>query len=154
MKEIDFSELEDINSLIPNKKKKNKKSGRNAQEDNEQFKVIKYLKEKHPQVLFRVSIDGVRLPIGILMKMKKSGGLQRSLPDIEIFYPNKGYHGLFIEMKKTGRKLKKKNGEWMDYRLEEQAATIEKLNNLGYFATFADGELDAIKIIDNYFDIN
>ena len=116
--DIDFSELENINSLTPKKKNKNKKSGRNNQEDNEQFKVIKYLKEKHPNVLFRVSIDGLRLPIGILMKMKKSGGLQRSLPDIEIFYPNNGYHGLFIEMKKTGRKLKKKNGDWMDYILE------------------------------------
>lgn len=149
--DIDFSELQDLNSLVPKKKKKNKKTGRNNQEDNEQFKVIKYLKEKHPQVLFRVSIDGLRLPIGILMKMKRSGGLQRSLPDIEIFYPNKGYHGLFIEMKKTGRKLKKKNGDWMDDRLEEQANTILKLNNLGYFATFADGESDAIKIIDDYF---
>jgi hypothetical protein len=150
--DIDFSELEDINSLIPKKKKKTKKTGRNSQEDNEQFKVIKYLKEKHPDVLFRVSIDGLRLPIGILMKMKKSGGLQRSLPDIEIFYPNKGYHGLFIEMKRTGRKLKKKNGNWADDRLEEQANTILKLNNLGYFATFADGEVDAIKIIDQYFN--
>lgn len=150
--DFDFSELEDINSLVPKKKKKTKKTGRNNQEDNEQFKVIMYLKQKYPHVLFRVSIDGVRLPIGILMKMKRSGGLQRSLPDIEIFYPNKGYHGLFIEMKKTGRKLKKKNGDWMDDRLEEQANTILKLNNLGYFATFADGESDAIKIIEQYFN--
>jgi hypothetical protein len=152
MMDIDFSELEDINSLVPKKKKKNKKTGRNNQEDNEQFKVIMYLKQKYPHVLFRVSIDGLRLPIGILMKMKRSGGLQRSLPDIEIFYPNKGYHGLFIEMKKTGRQLKKKNGDWMDDRLAEQANTILKLNNLGYFATFADGESDAIKIIDDYFN--
>jgi len=150
--DIDFSELENINSLVPKKKNKNKKSGRNNQEDNEQFKVIKYLKEKHPNVLFRVSIDGLRLPIGILMKMKRSGGLQRSLPDIEIFYPNKGYHGLFIEMKKTGRKLKKKDGDWMDERLAEQANTILKLNNLGYFATFANGEIDAINIIEQYFN--
>ena len=69
--DIDFSELQDLNSLVPKKKKKTKKTGRNNQEDNEQFKVIKYLKEKHPQVLFRVSIDGLRLPIGILMKMKR-----------------------------------------------------------------------------------
>ena len=145
----DLYELEELNSI----KKKNKKpKGKRLLEEDEQFKVIQYLKEKYPHVIFRVSIDGVRLPIGILMKMKRSGGLQRSLPDIEIFYPNKGYHGLFIEMKVTGRKLKKKNGDWMDERLAEQATTIEKLNNLGYYATFADGESDAIKIIENYFN--
>ena len=147
--EEDFQELEELNSI----KKKNKKpKGKRVLEEDEQFKVIQYLKEKYPDVIFRVSIDGVRLPIGILMKMKRSGGLQRSLPDIEIFYPNKGYHGLFIEMKVTGRRLKKKNGDWADERLAEQASTIQKLNNLGYYATFADGEIDAIRIIENYFN--
>jgi hypothetical protein len=54
-------------------------------------------------------------------------------------------------MKKTGRKLKKKNGEWVDEKIELQALTIQKLNSLGYLAAFADGESDAIKIIDDYF---
>jgi hypothetical protein len=143
-----YEELEELNSI---KKKKKKPREKRVLEEDEQFNVIRYLRDKHPDVLFRVSIDGVRLPIGILMKIKKSGGLQKGLPDIEIFHPNNGYHGLFIEMKKTGRKLKKKNGEWVDEKIELQALTIQKLNSLGYLAAFADGEKDAIKIIDDYF---
>ena len=91
------------------------------------------------------------MSIGMAVKLKKNGILVRGLPDIEIFEPHGKYAGLFIELKKTDRKLKKKDGSWIDEHTQEQFEILEKLKTKGYYATFAIGLQEAIKIIDNYF---
>lgn len=67
-----------------------------------------------------------------------------------IAMPNKEYHGLFVELKKVGTRLKKKNGQYATKHIKEQAEMIEKLNTAGYYAAFAVGFDEAKKIIDNY----
>ena len=138
-------------SLPDLKEEKKKKLKKKTSEESEQFSVIRYLKHKYPHVIFRCSPEGIRMSIGMAVKLKKNGILIRGLPDIEIFEPHGRYSGLFIELKKTDRKLKKRDGNWIDAHTQEQFETLEKLNAKGYYATFAIGYADAVSIIDNYF---
>lgn len=58
--------------------------------------------------------------------------------------------GLFLELKKEGTRLQKKNGEWSTEHIAEQAKILEKLRQRGYCAEFAIGFDEAKKIIDEY----
>lgn len=69
-------------------------------------------------------------------------GMSKGLPDYQLFIPNLKYHGLLIEMKskcQKGKKQKKEQTEWID-----------RLIINGYFATFAFGADEAIKITTDY----
>lgn len=59
-------------------------------------------------------------------------------------------HGLFLELKKEGTRLKKRNGDWATPHIAEQAAVLEKLRSRGYCAEFAVGFEEAKRIIDEY----
>lgn len=59
-------------------------------------------------------------------------------------------YGLFLELKKEGTRLKKKNGEWATEHIAEQAKVLEKLRQRGYCAEFAVGFEEAKRIIDGY----
>lgn len=59
-------------------------------------------------------------------------------------------HGLYLELKKEGTRLRKKNGEWANDHIAEQADTLDKLRQRGYCAEFAVGFEKAKKIIDEY----
>ncbi len=58
--------------------------------------------------------------------------------------------GLFLELKKEGARLKKKNGEWATEHIAEQAEVLEGLRQRSYCAEFAVGFEEAKKIIDEY----
>lgn len=60
------------------------------------------------------------------------------------------YNGLFLELKKEGKRLKKKNGDWATEHIAEQAKTLEDLRIRGYCAEFAVGFDEAKKLIDEY----
>lgn len=60
------------------------------------------------------------------------------------------FHGLYIELKKDGTRLKKKNGDWANEHIAEQAEVLEKLRERGYCAEFAVGFEEAKRIIDEY----
>lgn len=59
-------------------------------------------------------------------------------------------YGLFLELKKEGTRLKKKNGDWATEHIAEQAEVLEKLRQRGYCAEFAVGFDEAKRIIDEY----
>jgi hypothetical protein len=61
-----------------------------------------------------------------------------------------GKGGLFIELKKEGTKLKKKDGTWLTSHLAEQAEMLEMLKMEGYEAYFGVGFDETKEIIDNY----
>lgn len=89
-------------------------------------------------------------------------------PDISIDFPSRGFSGLRIELKKEGTVIYTKSGNLRKQpytrrykrngkvyikrgdHLAEQAATLEKYNELGYLARFAVGYNNAIKLIDWY----
>lgn len=92
------------------------------------------------------------------------------MPDVRIYYPSRGYHGLMIELKKEGEKVYKRDGTLRkapytrkykrNGRLfikrgdhnEEQAATLKKFEELGYCARYAIGRAHAQELVDRYFD--
>lgn len=131
-----------------------------------QIQVADYLRLQYPDVLFHSDFgSGIKLTIGQAAKQKRQNGGRRAWPDMfiaepkEIMLPHiKGaiksglvvHHGLFIELKKEGTRLKKKNGEWANEHIAEQADMLERLNFRGYKAEFAVGFDEAKEVIDKY----
>lgn len=75
-----------------------------------------------------------------MVRLKKEG-LEKGVPDLFIPYPNNGYCGLFIEMKRvTVKKPSKDQEKW-----------LLRLNTLGYKAECCSGSKEAIELIKKYF---
>ena len=120
-----------------------------------QVMVADYLRMQYPDVLFHSDFgSGVKLTVGQAIKQKRQNGGRRAWPDMFIAEPmgvrGRIYSGLFIELKKEGARLKKKNGEWASEHIAEQADVLERLEFRGYKALFAVGFDEAKKIIDEY----
>ena len=133
-----------------------------------QIAVADYLRLQYPEVIFHSDFgSGIKLTKGQAIKQKRQNGGRRAWPDLFIAEPiitsyrdengmikltqTKNYSGIFIELKKEGTRLKKKNGEWASDHIAEQAEMLERLEFRGYRAMFAVGFDDAKKIIDLYF---
>ena len=116
-----------------------------------QVQVADYLRLSYPKVLFHSDFgSGIKLTQGQAMKQKRQNGGRRGWPDMFIAEPKNGLHGLFIELKKAGTRLKKKDGTWSSSHLEEQNEVLNKLQKKGYAAYFAVGFEEAKDIIDDY----
>ena len=125
-----------------------------------QIQVADYLRMQYPHVIFHSDYgSGIRLTKGQAIRQKRQNGGLRGYPDMFIAEPvprciNGGWkdvwNGLFIELKKEGTRLKKKNGEWASEHIAEQADMLERLEFRGYKASFAVGFDEAKQIIDSY----
>jgi len=112
--------------------------------------VATYIKLQYPNVLFNVDLSGIRLTPG-LAKQAKELRSSRGFPDIVIYEQKKGYAALFIELKKEGTKLTKKNSHiHSSEHIEEQHILHQKLKAKGYYASFAVGFQESIDLIDWY----
>lgn len=138
--------------------------------------VANYLVRQYPGAMFHSDFgSGIKLTPGQAVKQKRQNGGRRAWPDMFIAQaaprlyithapthcgihpncvdPNSGrmvYYGLYIELKKEGTRLKKKNGDWATEHIAEQAGVLEELRQRGYCAEFAVGFGEAKKIIDEY----
>ena len=129
-----------------------------------QQQVADYLRLQYPNVLFHSDFgSGIKLTMGQAVKQKRLNGGRRAWPDMFIAEPQfkvirindpdlatRQYHGLFIELKKEGTRLKKRNGEWASEHVAEQAIMLEKLRARGYRAEFVRGFEEAKGLIDDY----
>jgi len=72
--------------------------------------------------------------------------------DLFIPEPSRGYHGLFIELKKEGVRPYLKDGKTLsaDLQIRKEAKFLDRQKSKGYCATFAIGLDDAKKKIDWY----
>jgi hypothetical protein len=132
-------------------KKSVKRKNRNNDEESEQVKFISYLRRNHPEIIYHANPEGVRLTIGQAVKLSKQGVINRSTPDIFIFKSNNRYHGLIIELKKKDWKLYKNDGElYKDDHVMEQRNFLNRFNEAGYMATFANGFEVAKEIFLSY----
>jgi len=110
--------------------------------------VCDYLKLK--KVIFNTDMSGIKLTIGQATQAKQLRS-HNGFPDIMVFEPRGKWHGLFIELKKEGIRVYKKNGELsVDKHVRDQAHLHSLLRTNGYFADFAIGFDNAKRIIDNY----
>lgn len=125
-----------------------------------QMTVANYIRVNYPDVIFRSDFgSGLKLTMGQAIKQKRMNGGLRAFPDMAIYEPaprcidgswDHEWHGLLIELKKDGTRLKKKNGEWATLHIAEQAEVLKELGDRGYRAEFAVGFPQARKLIDDY----
>ena len=125
---------------------------------NEEYQLAKsvstYLKLQYPTVIFRFDMAGLNLSI-TQAGMNKAIQQSKAYPDLHILVgkstADSGWaNGLFIELKKEGTKLFKKNGDFITDHIKEQYEMLEKLIKQGYVAHFGIGFDATKKIIDNY----
>ena len=121
-----------------------------------QMQVADYLRLQYPDVLFHSDFgSGIKLTMGQAIKQKRLQGGRRSWPDMLIAearsLEDKCYHALFIELKKEGTRIFKKDGTLVsDAHICEQFDMLEQLRQRGYMAEFACGFDEAKKLIDDY----
>lgn len=124
---------------------------------NEEYALSKaiatYLKLQYPGTIFRFDMAGLNLSMA-QAGMNKAIQFGKAYPDLHILkgkQTENGYsNGLFLELKKEGAKLKKRNGEWVNDHIKEQAEMLELLNRSGYSAHFGIGFNETKELIDNY----
>lgn len=125
-----------------------------------QCHVADYLRLQYPRVLFHSDFgSGIKLTPGqSRIQYRQNGGI-RGWPDMFIAEPRtivRGkdkyhYSGLFIELKREGTRIYKKDGvSYATSHLKDQAEVLVALNRAGYLAMFAVGFDQAKQIIDDY----
>lgn len=116
-----------------------------------QKQVAIYIRMQYPDVIFHSDFgSGVKLTPWQARMQKMQNGGRRAWPDMMIAEPMGNYHGLFIELKREGSRLKKQNGEWASSHIAEQNIMLNELSNKGYKAEFAIGFEQALDLIDDY----
>ncbi len=115
-------------------------------------RYLNFLSNVHGEILYTSDLSGIFIKnknyAGRIAQLRRRKGI----PDLLIFEPRKGYHGLFIEIKAAGKSPFKKNGDLKaGSHLREQFEYITELNNRGFYAAFATGIDEAMKIINDYF---
>ena len=116
--------------------------------------VCNYLRVNYPDVIFTSDLSGVRLPMSLAKKVKPLKS-SRGIPDLIIFYPAGGYHGLLIELKTPDAKVLKRDGTILaNPHTKEQFDVIMKLRAQGYAAFFVRGFPAARKCIEYYMQLN
>jgi hypothetical protein len=103
-----------------------------------QVALVQWLKTAYPKALFTIAPNGMKLSIGSAVKLKRMG-YSKGTPDIMIFEPRHGYHGLFIELKtKTGQispeqKIWNTSLEWRGYRSIFCYSFEEAVNEIDFY---------------------
>lgn len=120
-------------------------------EDQLHYQVCQYIKAQYPWAIFNTDLSGVRLTPGLAKRVSnlRSG---RGFPDLVIYERTKSIPALFIELKRGGIRLNKKDGEWGTDHIKEQSEMMMKLTLRGYECHFAIGFDEAKNIIDHYMD--
>jgi hypothetical protein len=121
-----------------------------SEEETLHIALCNYIKVQHPRVLFTSESSGIRVSIYQAKKLKSMRSCA-GLPDIMIFEPRKNYYGMFLEIKREGTIIYKKDGDIRaDDHLKEQEEILHRLKQRGYFAEFVVGFEQAKAIIDYY----
>lgn len=125
-----------------------------------QCHVADYLRLRYPHILFHSDYgSGIKLTPGQSRIQYRQNGGRRGWPDMFIAEPRtvrKGkdkyhYAGLFIELKREGTRIYKKDGvSFATSHLADQHKVLVALNRAGYLAMFAVGFDQAKQIIDEY----
>jgi hypothetical protein len=117
-----------------------------------QAQVADYIRLQYPTVIFHSDYgSGIKLTMGQAIKQKRLNGGRRSWPDMFLAEPKGKYSGLFIELKKEGVRIYKKDGTLVsDEHIREQYDMLEQLRRRGYAANFSCGFDEAKALIDRY----
>lgn len=126
---------------------------KNKDEHIEQVKLFQFLRllsAQYPALQFVFAIPNESYGGGRYAMLRgkyfKAEGRKRGVPDIFVPIPSKGYHGLFIEMKKP-KHLKPSISK-------EQKQYLKFLNKQGYKAIVCYGFEHAKQVICDYLDLD
>ena len=110
-----------------------------------------YLRYNYKNIIWRFDLAAdLKLTIGQARKHKRLQQ-RRGYPALFIAEPRGKYHGAYIELKRPGTRILKKDGTLVaDEHIREQFDVLEQLRKRGYMAEFACGFDEAKEIIDNY----
>lgn len=119
--------------------------------------LARYMALVHSSVMYRFDLAAdMKLTVGQAARHKRLHP-HRGWPDMFVATPTQigaglgiDRAGLFLELKKSGTRIKKRNGEWASEHIAEQAVVLNKLRQQGYAAEFAVGFDNATELIDNY----
>ena len=111
--------------------------------------IAKYLKLQYPKVIFRFDMAGLSLSLA-QASMNKAIQHGKGYPDLFISEPTGKYHGLYLEIKKEGERLTKKDGEPINEHINEQLDYLFALQDKAYSADFAIGLDEAVNKINKY----
>lgn len=123
------------------------------------LQVARFLKIQYPKVVYRFDVGAdIKLTKGQASKFKRLQMEERGYPDLFIAKPSKGFHGLYIELKKDrsevykldGTYKKKFNKKTGKCHILEQHEMHERLRKDGYFVVWGLGFDDTIKKIKEY----
>lgn len=113
--------------------------------------VCDYIRLQYPEVIFRSDHEAGRKRHPAEQGKIKRLNSSRAWPDLFLPEPRSGFHGLFVEIKRDGVRIKKADGNYVkDDHLREQALMLHTLGTHGYFATFGVGFDHCKQIIDEY----
>lgn len=104
------------------------------------FQLLHYHERMYPELRLLFAIpNGGKRNIGVARKLKLEG-VKPGVPDLFLPVARGGYHGLFIEMKRT------RGGEVS----KAQKAWLKELQSQGYHAVVCNGHNAALKALDDY----
>ena len=114
-----------------------------AQEQAALFQWIEWNTGNHPELKLCMHIPNGGYRNKREAHNLKMQGVKPGVPDIFLPVARKGYHGIFIELKRQkGGKLSESQKEWLD-----------ALFNQGYLAVRCDGADEAISTLERYLKI-
>ena len=122
------------------------------QPETEIYKALsKYLRLKHPNVIFRFDFAaGTKMTVGQATRHKAINP-HRGYPDLFIAEPKAGWNGLFLEIKAVGSSPYLKDGSLSaNTHVQEQYLRLLELATKGYRTDFAVGLDECIEKIDAY----
>ena len=117
--------------------------------------IAQYLQLQYPNAIYRFDLAAdMKLTAGQASRHKTLHP-HRGYPDLFIASArtigDRYYHGLFLELKREGTRIYKKDGTLVaDQHIREQHALLVELEKRGYAARFAVGFDQAKQIIDEY----
>lgn len=119
-----------------------------------QKQICQWLSLQYPHILFLSdTVASVKLTTPQAIRNKSIQKVGFKTPDLIIFFPNKHYSGLFLELKAESP-YKKDGTLFKNEHLEAQQKSINELNCLGYYACFSWGFNKTEKIITDYLQNN
>jgi hypothetical protein len=111
--------------------------------------VCDYIRYQYKDCLFNTDLSGIRVTPGLAGQLSSLRS-RNGFPDLILYEPRGKYYGLFLELKKEGTRLYKKNGQPADSHIADQLDCLLELRMRGYCVAFAVGFDNAKELIDSY----
>ena len=121
-------------------------------EERVQEMLAQYIAMKYPHAIFHSDYgSGSFLRYGQAIKQKRQNAGRRGFPDLQICEPIDRWHSFFLEIKKEGIRIVRRDGKlYADEHIREQASMIEQLRQRGFWADFGIGFDDCCAKVDAY----